>query len=140
MIRTPRSRQKHRSQFEAEFIRHQSWISRFTIDGESHGGDYEPSNDSRLSHFREKFPHAERILELGSLEGAHSILLASHPNVSEVIGVEGRKQNIDKTDLIGAKLDVKNVRFVEADLQVFDPLARGTFDTVFCVGLPYHLP
>lgn len=122
------------------FNRHKPWISRFQIDGKQYGGDYDPSNDIRLKAFWDAFPTATRILELGSLEGAHSFLLGNKEGVREVVGVEGRSANIDKAELVKEALEVDNVRFIQADLETFDFPGLGSFDAIFCAGLLYHLP
>ncbi len=86
-------------------------------------------------------PRARRILELGSLEGAHTVQLAARPGVEEVVAIEGRAANIRKAELVTRLLEVRNVRYVEANLETTDLLAQfGRFDAIFCSGLLYHLP
>lgn len=114
------------------------WISGFTIDGEHFGGTYDPSNDGRLTAFFEHFGSAKRILELGSLEGAHSRFLSTK-NSAEVVGIEGRAANVKRAEFIAHLFDLSNVRFLEADLETYDLSTLGSFDAVFCVGLLYHL-
>lgn len=123
-----------------KFRRHPAWITRFVIDGRAYGGWYDLDNDPRLSQFRAAFPGAERILELGSLEGGHSFHLARLPGVKEVTALEGRDFNIRKAEFIRALKGVDNVRFVLADLERDSLEQFGSFDVTFSLGLLYHLP
>ncbi len=43
------------------------------IDGVPYGGSFDAVNDPRLDLFFAAFPTPESILELGSLEGGHTI-------------------------------------------------------------------
>jgi hypothetical protein len=120
------------------FLARRPWISRFTIAGRDYGGRYDVTHDPRLGHFFRCFPGARRVLELGSLEGAHTFALAAR--VAEVHGIEGRAANLRKARFVQRRLGCRNVTFHQADLEAFDPAALGRFDAVFCSGLLYHLP
>ena len=85
-------------------------------------------------------PHAKTILELGSLEGAHTFLLAQHPGIERVVALEGREANLRKARFIQKLLAPKNVEFAQANLEQADLSGFGNFDAVFCSGLLYHLP
>ena len=122
------------------FFRRRPWVSRFAIGGREYGGQYDPSRDPRVTHFRTHFPAARRVLELGSLEGAHSFTLRALPGVASVVGIEGRAANIEKARFVQRKLGVAGVEFVHANLEDFDLSSLGAFDAVFCAGLLYHLP
>lgn len=126
-------------QLAAEFDRLAPWIFQFEIGGARYGGEHEIA-DERLEQFWRFAPDSQRILELGSLEGAHTVQLAAQSNVTEVVAIEGRAQNIAKAELVKRSLGVENARFVEANLENVDLTTFGTFDAVFCVGLLYHLP
>jgi hypothetical protein len=121
------------------FVR-RPWVSGFDIGGRRYGGHYDPSADPRVAHFHRHFPNARRVLELGSLEGAHSFALRKLPGVEEVVGVEGRESNIEKAEFVRRILGVAGVTFVHANLEDFDLSSLGAFDAVFCSGLLYHLP
>jgi SAM-dependent methyltransferase len=121
------------------FFRRRPWISRFMINGRAYGGWYDPSNDPRVAHLWRCFPDARRVLELGSLEGAHTFLIASRRGVDYVLGIEGRSANLEKARFVQRHLGARNVEFLQADLEQFRPSTRGQFDVVFCVGLLYHL-
>ncbi|HEY2783744.1 MAG TPA: class I SAM-dependent methyltransferase [Fimbriiglobus sp.] len=122
------------------FFRRRPWVSRFRIGGRDYGGAFDPANDPRLRHFAEAFPAARRVLELGSLEGAHTFALAAMPGVDAVVGIEGRLANLKRARFVQRQLGVRNVSFVRANLESFDPASLGPFDAVFCSGLLYHLP
>ncbi len=122
------------------FSAHGKWISRFLINGIAYGGSFDPMNDPRLPVFWELFPGAETILELGALEGGHTIALARAPGVKRVVGVEGRAENLARAKLAAELLDAKKVEFVHANLEEIDLRRFGHFDAIFCTGLLYHLP
>jgi SAM-dependent methyltransferase len=127
-----------RDPLSREFRSRGPWVTRFRIDGRTYGGKAELVDDGRIGQFAAAFPEARSILELGSLEGAHSFSLARLAN--RVVAVEGRDENIARAQFVQELLGVENVTFVEADLETV-PLERfGRFDAVFCVGLLYHLP
>ncbi len=122
---------------EREFRRHAPWVTRFRIDGRDYGGSAELVDDGRISSFLDVFPACRTVLELGSLEGAHSFSLARH--VGHVTAIEGRAANIEKARVVQRLLDVGNVTFRELDLETAELEHLGRFDAVFCVGLLYHL-
>jgi hypothetical protein len=80
------------------------------------------------------------ILEMGALEGAQTFLLARHPGVRRVLAIEGREANLRRARLVQELLQVRNVEFVQANLEEADLSIYGAFDAVFCCGLLYHLP
>lgn len=92
-----------------------------------------------MGQFFETFPEVQTILELGSLEGGHSFLLAERDGVS-ITAVEGRAYNVEKATFIQKSIRTKSVRFVIADLEKQPLLSLGQFDAIFCLGLLYHLP
>jgi SAM-dependent methyltransferase len=116
------------------------WIYQFRIDGADYGGAISAVGDKRMERFFDFAPRAGTILELGSLEGAHSFILAEHPGVERVLAVEGRAMNLRKARFVQDLLRIRNVKFVEANLERADLAAFGKFDAVFCCGLLYHLP
>jgi SAM-dependent methyltransferase len=122
-----------------EFARRGPWVTKFTIDSEVLGGDYDGDN-WRVQKFFDAFPEVTSILELGCLEGGQSFALASRPNVSRVTAVEGRTSNIEKARFVQSLIACGHkVQFVQADLEHADLRGLGEFDAVFCCGLLYHL-
>jgi SAM-dependent methyltransferase len=120
------------------FERRGPWLTGFDIAGKRYGGDLDYRDDRRLSLFFEEFADARRVLELGSFEGGHSFLLADR--VDEVVGVEVRSDSIRRAEYVRKLLGIRNVRFIQADLEQLSPGVFGRFDAVFCSGLVYHLP
>ena len=121
-----------------EFKARGPWVSRFRIEGRDYGGKAELVDDERIRRFAAAFPDCASILELGSLEGAHSISLARRAD--RVVAVEGRSENIARARFVQELFGVENVEVVEADLETTPLTDFGRFDAIFCVGLLYHLP
>jgi len=119
---------------------HAPWVTRFRIGGHDYGGSFDSLNDPRLDFFCDAFPRARRILELGSLEGGHSIGLAQRPGIEQVLGIEGRAANLARALVAKEVLHVGNVDFVQANLETIDLAQFGRFDAIYCSGLLYHLP
>jgi SAM-dependent methyltransferase len=124
----------------AEFARRGPWITHFVIDGVASGGDYQVINDRRVQQFFERFPNGRTILELGSLEGGHTFVLARQPGVERILAIEARAANIEKAKFVGSLLGVSNVEFRQANLEQLQLASMGYFDAIFCCGLLYHLP
>jgi len=125
---------------EYEFDKRKPWITKFVIDGNPYGGDYEAFSDKRIDQFCDHFRNTPTILELGSLEGGHTFRLAKRSGVRRVLGLDGRRENVDKARFVQKLLGIGNVEFREANLENCDLSAFGQFDAVLCIGLLYHLP
>lgn len=123
-----------------EFEKRGPWMTQFIIQGQAFGGQYDPSDDPRLRWFQQKFPVAETILELGSLEGGHSFPLARLAGVKKVVAIEGRKANLKRAQFIQQVFQNQKIKFIQANLEKFSLTDLGRFDAAFCVGLLYHLP
>ena len=122
---------------ENTFAKHDSWITQFLIDGETYGGGYPAYMDRRIDKFKALRPDDKRVLELGCLEGGHTVSLA---DCYDVVAVEGKQGNFDKTkEIIRLHKTKKKIELVHANLEDFDIQSLGFFDSVFCVGLLYHL-
>ena len=129
-----------KAELTSKFAELAPWIYQFRIEGADYGGAISAVGDKRVERFFSFAPRTETILELGSLEGAHSFILAKHPGVERVLGVEGRESNLRKARFVQELLRIRNVEFVQANLERADLAALGKFDAVFCCGLLYHLP
>jgi SAM-dependent methyltransferase len=77
-----------------------------------------------------------RVLDLGSLEGGLSLEMAREG--WEVVGVEARRENFEKAELIRRWFALPNLEFWHRDAK---SLTRddGAFDAILCCGLLYHL-
>jgi SAM-dependent methyltransferase len=125
-------------EIEAGFRKHGAWMTRFRIGDRDYGGNFNFMYDERLKWFYEVFPDVSTILELGSLEGGQSFRLAQQPGV-QIVAIESRDYNIEKARHVQKLLNVKNVKFVQVDLEKTPLASFGRFDAVLCCGLLYHL-
>jgi hypothetical protein len=128
------------AELTAEFAKLGPWIFQFRIDGCDYGGGISAVGDARIEQFFKFAPAAETILELGSLEGAHTFILAGKPGVKRVLALEGREANLRKARLVQELLKVQNAEFAQENLEQTELTKFGKFDAVFCSGLLYHLP
>lgn len=126
----------------AEFDALGPWITRFEIDGEEYGGWYDAprGDDTRLQQFLAAFPKAKSVLELGCLEGGHTVAIVRALAPERVVGIEGRTANAERARLVMRALGLTMVEIREGDLETIDLAALGRFDAVFNCGLLYHLP
>ena len=124
----------------AEFAEVGPWVYQFEIAGEIYGGGISAVGDERVERFFRYAPNPETILELGALEGAHSFIFANHAGVKRVVALEGRETNLRKARLVQELLEIRNVEFVQANLEEAELARFGKFDAIFCCGLLYHLP
>jgi predicted O-methyltransferase YrrM len=80
------------------------------------------------------------VLELGSLEGAHSAQIAAAPSVERLLCLEGRDENVKRARAAMEVLGLsRRVRVECVDLDLPDLAAFGNFDAAFCAGVLYHL-
>lgn len=125
---------------EEQFAKFGPWIYQFQIGNRAYGGGISAVGDVRVERFLQFAPDAATILELGSLEGAQSFILAQQPRVKRIVALEGREANLRKARFVQELLGIANVEFVQANLEEEDLTSFGKFDAVFCCGLLYHLP
>jgi 2-polyprenyl-3-methyl-5-hydroxy-6-metoxy-1,4-benzoquinol methylase len=78
-----------------------------------------------------------RVLDLGSLEGGLSLEMAREG--WEVVGIEGRRSNFEKAELIRRYFDLDNLQFQLRDVKTLDRATDGVFDVILCCGLLYHI-
>jgi 2-polyprenyl-3-methyl-5-hydroxy-6-metoxy-1,4-benzoquinol methylase len=126
---------------EAVFMTKQPWpwTTRFLIDGKEYGGSYEAYKDARLKEFRQNFPDCKHVLELGCLEGGHSVELAKNYKVT---AIDGRNDNLGRAQFIRKVFEISEdqLRFRFQDLDTETDLNEyKDCDVVFCVGVLYHL-
>lgn len=121
------------------FYKREPWFTQVIINGRSYGGNWNVCEDVRIKQFFDNFPDARKILDLGCLEGGHTVQFA-HRLGAYVVGIEGRKDNIERANFIKRILKIRNVKFLYGNLEVMDLSLLGKFDAVFCSGLLYHLP
>jgi hypothetical protein len=78
-----------------------------------------------------------RILDLGCHEGGYSIEFARHG--ATVVGIEGRRPNIEKARFAAEVLGLDRSTFIEDDVRNLTVSTYGRFDVVLCLGILYHL-
>lgn len=115
------------------------WVTKFVIDGVAYGGSFDALRDGRITQLFTAFPKVKTILELGSLEGGHTLALARHPGVTRVVGLEGRSVNRAKARFVAELFKAESISFRLADLEEEDLTALGSFDAVCAIGVLYHL-
>src|SRR5262245_13347618 len=104
-------------QLKKEFNKRKPWVTKFTIDGQHYGGQYDAARDGRLEWFRQEFPQAQQVLELGSLEGGHSFAVAAWPHIRQVVAIEGRQSNLARARFVQTLVQQPKVTFVQANLE-----------------------
>jgi SAM-dependent methyltransferase len=137
--RSPRLLVPANSEIAERFAELEPWRTRFEIEGEPYGGDLDYTGDRRVAAFFDWFGSPRTILELSSFEGAHTLQLAAPPTTGRVLGIEGRKENVERARLVEELLGRGNAEFAVDDLEAVDLTAYGRFDATFCAGLLYHL-
>jgi len=78
-----------------------------------------------------------RTLDLACLEGGFMFELAMQG--AQAIGLEGRKENVDKCEAVKAKIGLSNCTFLHDDVRNLSRHKHGSFDIVLCLGILYHL-
>ena len=81
-------------EIERVFAEAGPWQSRFLIDGRMYGGELPYQEDGRVADFFDWVGTPTSVLELGSLEGAHSAQLAAARSVERLLCLEGREENV----------------------------------------------
>jgi len=76
------------------------------------------------------------IVDLGCMEGGYSLEFAKM-GFRKVVGIDARKQNLLKANILKLSSRLKNLDFVLDDARNID--RHGSFDVTFCFGLLYHL-
>lgn len=79
-----------------------------------------------------------RVLDLGCLDGIFSIEFALHG--AQTVGVEVRKDNIQKAIFCKEVLGLDKLEFRQDDVRNISLSTYGKFDAIICSGILYHLP
>lgn len=78
-----------------------------------------------------------RVLDLASLEGLYGIECALRG--ARVLSVEGRAENLAKTEFARDCLGLGNLETRQADVRDLTLARDGRFDVILCLGIFYHL-
>jgi SAM-dependent methyltransferase len=129
----------------ARFAALAPWQTRHVIDGHPYGGELDYSEEGRPAGLFDWFGVPRTVLELGSGEGALTLLLAAADGVERVVALEAWADDVERSRLALELLGRGNVKVVHADPVTADLAEYGRFDVVFCAGLlhrlaePWHL-
>ncbi len=58
---------------------------------------------------------------------------------AQAVGLEGRKENVDKCEAVKAQIGLSNCSFLHDDVRNLSKHNHGSFDVVLCLGILYHL-
>ena len=75
--------------------------------------------------------------DLGCLEGGFSLALAQRG--INLLGIEARRKNLEKAQLLKEHFQVSNLELVCEDVKNFARERFGMFDVVLALGILYHL-
>lgn len=118
------------------------WVTKFTVLGRTFGGGekgYDGLNDDRVSRLPQFFPVCRRILEVGCLEGAHTVVLSRGFPYTDIVAVDVREASLARARFLTEVHGCKRVTFQQLDVESADLAPLGRFDVVVCVGVLYHL-
>ena len=101
---------------ENMFLSMEGWSTQYTIDGKVMGGPVQLLTDKRMKWHIDVVGGVEgkRILELGPLEGAHTITLINH-GAKEVVAIEGLRRAWLRCLVVKEILQVQKARFLYGD-------------------------
>lgn len=101
--------------------------------------DINDATEPRIEELAKRFDIAgARVLELGCLEGMHSLILQKL-GAREVIAIEGRQENFSKCLIVKNAYALDRCRFLFGDLNDILPTVSGPFDLCLALGVIYHL-
>jgi SAM-dependent methyltransferase len=101
--------------------------------------DINDATDPRIEELAKRFDvKGARVLELGCLEGMHSLILQKL-GAKEVIAIEGREDNFKKCLIVKNVLTLDRCKFLLGDLNDVMPQLSGEFDLCLALGILYHL-
>jgi len=78
-----------------------------------------------------------RVADLGCLEGGFSLALAQRG--MNMLGIEARRKNLEKAQLLKEHFETTNLEFLCDDVKNFSRERFGMFDIVLALGILYHL-
>jgi SAM-dependent methyltransferase len=122
-----------------EFHRRGPWLTQFAIHERFYGGTHPYDRDPRIVDYFEWIRPRGTVLELGSFEGGHSLRIAQRPEVTSLLGLEGREFLIARAEFVARTFGIQKVSFRLCDFEVDRLSTFGHFDSVFCSGVLYHL-
>ncbi len=116
------------------------WHSSFDLQTGSYGDIPRLGLDPRIRILSEKINLSGlRILELGSLEGLHS-LMVHELGAKEIISIEGKKDNFLKCLIVKNFFKLDRCSFMLGDIAKILPTFCEPFDLCLALGILYHFP
>lgn len=110
---------------------------------------YSPEENTRLKdqastlvellHSDTKYPKSSKVLEAGCGVGAQTVTLAKNSPGAQIISVDISKNSILEAKKNIKKAEIKNVKFIQGDINNLD-FAYDTFDHIFVCFVLEHLP
>ncbi len=79
-----------------------------------------------------------RVLELGSLEGLHALIMHAH-GAKEIVSIEARKESFLRCLVVKNAFALARCRFLCGDVREVLPRLVARFDLCLAVGILYHL-
>jgi hypothetical protein len=124
--------------YKALFDRLPGWTTRFSIEGSDYGGVVDLCNDTRLRWHIDSVGgiKGKTVLELGPLEGAHTLAIVN-AGAESVTAIEGDANNFLKCLLIKELIGLRNASFEFGDFN--EVIKRSQkYDIVSAAGVLYH--
>src|SRR5215475_16006995 len=118
-----------------EFHRRGPWFTQFAINGRFYGGRDSYDDDTRIADYFEWIRPRGTVLELGLFEGGRSLRIAQRPEVTSLLGLEGREFLIARAEFVARTFEIQKISFRRCDFEVDRLTTFGHFDSVFCSGL-----
>jgi len=119
----------------------QKWHTPFIFDYLGFGSNksLKSIQEPRINELAKRVdPRGKRILEIGCLEGLHSLIL-HELGAKEIISIEARKESFLRCLILKNAFNLKNCTFLLGDVKVVLPQLEGHFDLCLAVGILYHL-
>jgi hypothetical protein len=115
------------------------WFTQFTFGRNAYGGTNCYAGDVRLNDFFEWLDVEGSLVELGSFEAGHTLILAKRPAISSILGVDGRAYLLERSEFIRELYAEKKMSFRLCNFETEPLRGLGRFNIAFCSGLLYHL-
>lgn len=119
----------------------ENWHCKFPFEGLSIE-DYQQKimlSEPRINQLSKRINlEGKTVLELGCLEGVHSLML-QNLGVKKVVGIEGRKENFLKCLIVKNAFNLNRCKFLFGDLNKILSVLSGPFDICLALGVLYHL-
>jgi hypothetical protein len=124
--------------YKALFDRLPGWTTKFSIEGSDYGGIVDLCNDVRLRWHIDSVGGIKgyTVLELGPLEGAHTLTMLN-AGASSVDAIEGIENNFLKCLLVKQLFELRDARFIFGNFNESINLSKR-YDVVSAAGVLYH--